>query len=102
MIWKYRTFIYTNLNNLYKYAPLKKKYLIANHSTFTTKELSQEIMKWSKLRNGYLESKTETARLEYEKWRNLCVTLLKKAKRSYHENFKYSTSYWQQVVLELS
>ena len=78
---EYITFIHTVLNNLNKHAPLKKMYLIANHSKFITKELSKEIMKRSKLTNCYLKSKTETARLEYKKQRNLCVTLLKKSEK---------------------
>ena len=39
------------LKVLNKHAPIKTKYLRANHSTFVTKELSKAIMLRSKLRN---------------------------------------------------
>ena len=40
----------------------------------------------SKLRNKYLIEKSEEARLLYKKQRNVCVFLLKKAKKEYYEN----------------
>ena len=42
-----------------KFAPLKKKYIRANHSKFVTKELSKAIMLRSKLRNQFLKTKTQ-------------------------------------------
>ena len=44
---------------IYKFAPLKKKYIRANHSEFVTKELSQAIMLRSKLRNQLLKTKSQ-------------------------------------------
>ena len=44
------------LNVLNKFAPLKKKYLRANHSCFVNKELNKAIMQRSRLRNEYLNS----------------------------------------------
>ena len=41
----------------------------------------------SKLRNKYLTEKFEEARLLYSKQINVCVFLLKKAKKEYYENF---------------
>ena len=43
-----------------------------------TKSLRKEIMLSSRLRNKFLKTKTEES-----KQRNLCVTLLRKAKRNY-------------------
>ena len=40
-----------------KNAPLKRKYLRANHAEYMDNELSQAIMKRSKLRNDYLKQK---------------------------------------------
>ena len=40
----------------------------------------------SKLRNKYLKEKTDDARVRYKKQRNVCVFLLKKAKKNYFEN----------------
>ena len=41
----------------------------------------------SKLRNKYLIQKSEESRLLYKKQRNVCVFLLKKAKKEYYVNF---------------
>ena len=69
-----------------KFAPLKKKYIRANHSKFVTKELSKAIMLRSKLRSQFLKIKTQESKLKYNKQRNLCVSITRKAKRSYYEN----------------
>ena len=37
----------------------------------------------SRLRNKFLKTKTEESKQLYNKQRNLCVTLLRKAKRNY-------------------
>ena len=71
---------------LNKVAPLKTKYLRANYSKFITKELSKAIMLRTKLRNQFLKKRTSEAKLKYNKQRNLCVSLLRKAKRNYYEN----------------
>ena len=42
-----------------KHAPLKRKYIRANHAEYMDKELSQAIMKRSKLRNDYLKHRSE-------------------------------------------
>ena len=50
------------------------------------KELSQAIMKRSKLWNDYLKHRSEENRLTYKKQRNFCVTLLRKIKADYFNN----------------
>ena len=50
------------------------------------KELSQAIMKRSKLWNDYLKHRSEENRLAYKKQRNFCVTLLRKKKADYFNN----------------
>ena len=50
------------------------------------KELSQAIMKRSKLQNVYLNHRSEENRLAYKKQRNFCVTLLRKKKADYFNN----------------
>ena len=69
-----------------KFAPLKKKYIRANHSKFVTKELSKAIMLKLKLRNQFLKTKTQEPRMKHNKQRILCVSITRKAKRSYYEN----------------
>ena len=70
-----------------KHAPLKRRYMRVNHAEYMDKELSQAIMKRSKLRNVYLNHKSEENRLAYKKQRNFCVTLLRKKKADHFNNF---------------
>ena len=66
---------------------LVKKYIRGNNAPFMNKTLSKEIMKRSNLRNKYLKSRSEEDRQRFRKQRNLCVSLLRKTKRSYYSNF---------------
>ena len=45
-----------------KHAPLKKRYVRANQSPFMNKKLSKEIMKRSRLRNKFLNTKSDIDR----------------------------------------
>ena len=67
-------------------SPLKTKFLRANHSKFVTKEVSKAIMLRTKLRNKFFKKKTLESRAKYNKQRNICVSLIKKAKQNYYEN----------------
>ena len=78
------------LEALNSHAPLKTKYLRANHSGFISKDLSKAIMYRSKLRNLFLKLQTRASRLKYNKQINLCVTLLRKAKKKYYTGLKLS------------
>ena len=69
-----------------KHAPLKRKYIRANHAEYMDKELSQAIMKRSKLRSDYLKHRSDENRLAYKKQRNFCVTLLRKKNADYFNN----------------
>ena len=71
---------------LNKVAPLKTKFLRANHSKFVTKDVSKAILLRTKLKNQFLKKRTLEARIKYNKQRNICVSLVKKAKRNYYEN----------------
>ena len=86
----YETFTNIFIDILNLHAPLKKKYLRANNSKFISKELSKEIMLWSKLRNKFLKDKTDEARTRYRKQRNICVHLLRRAKRNYYNDLDLS------------
>ena len=74
------------MNAINKHAPLKRKYMRANHAEYMNKELSQAIMKLSKLRNDYLKHRSEENSLAYKKQRIFCVALLKKKKADYFNN----------------
>ena len=56
----------------------------------------------SKLRNQFLKLQTHESRLRYNKQRNLCVTLLRKAKKKYYTDLKMSDisdnkKFWKNV-----
>ena len=69
-----------------KHPPLKRKYIKTNHAEYMDKKLSQAIMKRSKLRNIYLNQRSEENRLAYKKQRNFCVALIRKKKADYFNN----------------
>ena len=71
---------------LNKVAPLKTKFLRANHSKFVIKDLSKAIMLRIKLRNQFLKKRILEARTKNNKQKNICVSLVKNAKRNYYEN----------------
>ena len=66
------------VDTLDKYAPLKKKYLRANHFNFVAKELSKAILNRSKWRNQFFKNRSVESRMNYNKQRNICVALLRK------------------------
>ena len=65
-------------------------YLRANDSKFISKELRKEIMLRSKLRNKFLKDKTDEAKTKVRKQRNICVHLLRRAKRNYYNDLDLS------------
>ena len=56
------------------------------NSKFANKDLSKAMMLRTKLCNKFLKQKTTETRSAYNKQRNICVSILRKAKRSYFEN----------------
>ena len=65
-------------------------YLRANHPKFISKDLSKEIMLRPKLRDKFLKDKTDKARTKYRKQHNICVNLLRRAKRNYFNDLDLS------------
>ena len=53
---------------------------------FLNKDLSKAIMTRTKLRNIFLQNKSEENKICYTKQRNFCVSLLRKTKKRYYEN----------------
>ena len=74
-----------------KHAPIKYKYVRANHGAFMTKELRKAIMTRSKLKNIYNRNKTVDAKSDYNKQRNFCTNLLRKTKLSYFQRLNPSS-----------
>ena len=79
----YKNFKGTIIDSLKKHATLKRKYLRANYSNFISRELIKAIMQRSKLCNLYLEVRSDENRIRYKNQRNICVSLLRKAKRKH-------------------
>ena len=73
----FRRFCDINITTLIKHAR-------RNQMPFLTKDLSQAIMKRFRLRNKFLNNKTEKNRTLYVKQRNSCVSLLRKTKEMYY------------------
>ena len=61
----YDNFIKTFLTVLDKHAPIKQKYLRANHANFVTKQLRKAIMKRSKLHNDFLKDRNYASQSAY-------------------------------------
>ena len=90
-----------------KHAPLKKRYVRANQSPFMNKKMSKEIMKRSRLRNKFLNIKSDTDRKAYNKQRNYVVSLLRNEKNNFYSNLdtKFVTdnrTFWKAVKSLLS
>ena len=76
---EYQHFFNIFINILHKHAHMKEKYLY--RGKFMTKDLHKAVMKRSRLQNKFLRDMTETFGKEYKKQRNVCIHLLKKAKK---------------------
>ena len=104
---EYQHFLNIFIEILNKHAPMKIKYLRANHEKFMTKGLHKAIMKRSRLRNKFLRDRTETSRVECKNQINFCVNPLKKAKKDHFANLDVnsvlgSRKFWQNVKPLLS
>ena len=86
---------------LEKHAPTKKKYVRANQGPFITKTLSKEIMKRSRLRNKFLNTKSDIDKKIYNKQRNYVVSLLRKAKKDFYGNLDISKVTDNRVFLKI-
>ena len=73
-------------NVLFKYGPIKKKYLRANDGPFMSKELRKKMMHRKIFLNKYNEDKTDENLAAYKRQRNKCVKILRKAKYNYYQN----------------
>ena len=96
-----------SLDSLEKHAPRKKKYARGNQMPFFNKELSKAIMTRTKLRNIFLQNKSEENRIRYARQRNFCVSLLRKTKKEYYQNLNEKSviankSFWKTVKPFLS
>ena len=85
-----------------RHAPIKKWYVRANQAPFINKKINKEIMKRSRLRNKFLNTKSDIDRKAYNKQRNLCVSLIRSEKNNFFSNINTSDitdnkTFWKTV-----
>ena len=73
-------------NVLNRTAPLKQKHVRANNSPFINKTILKAIMKRTRLKNKFIKYRCERNKRAYNAQRNLCVSLVRKAKKEYFDN----------------
>ena len=69
-----------------RHASIKQQYVCANQAPFINKKINKEIMKRSRLRNKFLNTKSDIDRKAYNKQRNLCVSLIRREKKNFFNN----------------
>ena len=85
-----------------RHAPTKKRYVQANQALFINKKINKEIMKRSRPRNKFLNTKSDIDRKVYNKQRNLCVSLIRSKKKNFFSNIHTSDitdnkTFWKTV-----
>ena len=71
---------------LEKHAPIRRRFARANQAPCMNKRISKEIMKRSRLRNKFLNTRSDIDRKAYNKQRNYVVSLLRKKKKEFYSN----------------
>ena len=69
---------------LVAHAPVKEKYIRYNQGPFMTNDLRKAIMNRPRLLNTFRKKNTDQNKWAYKKQRNLCVKLLKRAKKTFY------------------
>ena len=69
-------------NILQKHAPLKKRYARANQALFIDKNINKHIMKRSRLRNKFRNTKNDIDRKAYNAQRNLFISLIRQGQET--------------------
>ena len=85
-----------------RHAPIKKQYVRAKEASFINKKINKEIMKRSRLRNKFLNPKSDINRKANNKHRNLCVSLIRSEKKNFFSNINASDitankTFWNRV-----
>ena len=82
--------------------PIKHIYRRSNQSPFINKEISKAIMNPTRLRNRFLRTRCIRDKEAYNKQRNYCVSLIRKTKQQYYNNFDRrkvadNKSFWKYI-----
>ena len=80
----------TLINILNNTAPLKKKFIRGNSSSFMTRILRKEIYSISRFRNKFCKNPTKENKKLYKKQRNKCVILRRKCIKQYFRDISSS------------
>ena len=96
------TFKSTADNILLKHAPIKKIYIRANQALFMNSKIRKEVMKRTRLKNKFIDSKTNAKRIAYNRQRNYCSSLIRKEKKAYYSNLNIrdvtgNKTFWRKV-----
>ena len=67
-------------------APIKQRYVRANQGLLINKTINKQIMKRSRIRNKFLNAESDIDRKAYDKQRNLCVSLIRRERKSFFNN----------------
>ena len=65
---------------------MKQIYVRVNQAPFMNKNINKEIMKRSRLRDKFLNTKRDIDRKTYNKQRNHCVSLIRREKKKFFNN----------------
>ena len=95
------TFKSTLDNILQKHAPIKTRYVPENQASFINSKIHKEVMR-TRLRNKFIDSKTDADRIAYNKQRNYCVSLIPKEKKAYYSNLNIrdvtdNKTFWRKI-----
>ena len=87
---------------LQKHAPIKKRYGRANQASYMNSKIHKEIMRKTRLRNKFIDSKADVNRIAYNKQRNYCVSLIRKEKKACCSNLNIrdvtdNKTFWRKV-----
>ena len=80
--FSFGTFKSTVDNILQKHASIKRGYVLANQASFINSEKHKEVMRRTRLRNKFIDFKTDADKIAYNKEHNYCVSLIQKEKKS--------------------
>ena len=79
------------------HTPTKKRYARANQTPYMNKKLSKEIMKRCRLRNKFLNTRSDLERKAYNNQINYVVSLLRKEKNNF--TVILILTFWQKIEL---
>ena len=66
-----------------RHTPIKQRYASAYQAPFIIKKINKGIMKRSRLRSEFLNTKSDTDRKAYNKLRNFWVSLIRREKKNF-------------------